>query len=235
MRDLHPLGRVLAALLLVGATTTAQNLDPLRPTLKAEKIRPGVYRVDKIEIDTNSKEMSVPATVNSKVTTLEFVANSPNGAKAYESALTVQADPLEFNTALLLLGADPAHARVPRFHFDTVAPDGDPLDLFLTWSENGATKRIRVEELLFDIRQNAPMPEGPWVYTGSSFTSGRFMASLDGVLIGFVHSPSPIIENPRSGAVNAYGSVVLNTHLALPDKPLTLTVKLLTRKAKSPK
>lgn len=235
MRDLHPLATVLAAFVVVGATTMAQSLDPLRPPPKAEKIRAGVYRIGKIEVNTNSKEMTVPASVNSNVTTLEFVANSPNGAKAYESALTVEAHPLEFNTALLLLGADPAHARVPRFHFDTIPPDGDPLDLFLTWSENGVAKRIRVEELLFDTRTNAPMPEGPWVYTGSSFTSGRFMAALDGVLIGFVHSPSPIIENPRSGAVNAYGSIVLNTHLGLTDKPLTLTVKLLARKAKSPR
>ena len=41
---------------------------------------------------------------------LEFVANTINGAKAYESALTLQTDAISFNAALLLIGLDPAAA-----------------------------------------------------------------------------------------------------------------------------
>jgi hypothetical protein len=52
------------------------------------------------------------------------------------------------------------------------------------------------------------------------------MADIDGVLIGFVHSPAPVIENPRSGAVGAYGAVVMNTHIGLAGgTKLQVTVK----------
>ena len=209
---------------------------PPVPSMPVQKIRDGVYRIGKIEVDTNRKEATVPASVNAGVTTLEFVANTPNGAKSYESALTVQADAYQFNTAMMLIGMDPAHARVPVRHFDPVPPAGDPVDVFVSWTINGAARRVRVEELLFDERINAPLSEGPWVYTGSAFSSGQFMAGLDGVLIGFVHSPSPIIENPRAGAVSAYGSVVLNTRLGLAGgTPVTLTIRALPVKSKNPR
>lgn len=227
---------VLPVFLAAALSAAAQQAPPARPRvpgMPAQKVRDGVFRVGMVEVDTVKKELTVPATINSGVTTLEFVANTLNGAKAYESALTVHADAYEFNTAVLLLGVDPAHARVPKFHFDPMSPAGDPLDMFVSWTAGGVVKRIRVEELLFDERTKMPLAEGPWVYTGSSFISGRFMAALDGVLIGFVHSPSPIIENPRGGAVSAYGSVVFNTRLGLSGgAPVTLTVKALPGKGK---
>ena len=226
--------RALIVSLLLVAPVQAQKPGeriPL-PAKPVEKIREGVFRIGSIEIDTIKRELSVPATINSGVTTLEFVANVPNGAKSYESALTVKADAYEFNSAALLLGVDPARSRVPRYHFDPATPAGDALDLYVSWTAaGGSTKRVRIEELLFDERTKAPLSEGPWVYTGSSFVNGGYMAALDGVLIGFVHSPSPIIENPRNGAVSAYGSVVLNTHLGLAGgTPVTLTVKAVPAK-----
>ena len=58
------------------------------------------------------------------------------------------------------------------------------------------------------------------------------MADLDGVLIGFVHSPAPIIENPRAGAVNAYGSVTLNPKIGLtPGTEVTLTIRAVSQAA----
>ena len=98
------------------------------PPKPVQKVREGVYRVGRIEVDTLQKELSVPATINPGVTTLEFVANTPGGHKAYESALTVHADAYEFNTSLLLLGVEPRRARVPLRHFDPTPPSGDPRD-----------------------------------------------------------------------------------------------------------
>lgn len=204
------------AILLAAGLASAQQAPPTPPkppTAPVQKIRDGVYRVGTIEVDTVKREARVNGQVNKNVTTLEFVANKLGGAKAYESALTVMTDATSFNAALLLLGLDPAHARVPTQHFDPVAPKGDPLEIWVEWKFGPETRRVRIEQLLYDERTKAPLSEGPWVYTGSTFSNGQYMAELDGVLIGFVHSPSPIIENPRAGAVGAYGSVVLNTHL----------------------
>lgn len=217
---------VFCALILPLGASPSVLAQGQRPAAPVQKIGEGVYRVGRIEVDTRARELKAPAKLNADVTTLEFVANMRGGAKAYESALTIDADAVMFNTALLLLGLDPSHARVPTRHFDPVAPKGDAVDLFVEWTQPNGVQRIRIEQLLYDNRTHAPMPDGPWVYTGSAFVDGKYMAQIDGVLIGFVHSPSPMIENPRSGAVDAYGSIVLNTRLGIPpNAPLTLTVK----------
>jgi hypothetical protein len=67
------------------------------------------------------------------------------------------------------------------------------------------------------------------VYTGSALLpDGRYLANVDGVLIGFVHSPAPIIEHQGGPGVNRYGEIVLNPNLGLaPDMPVTLTIKSL--------
>src|SRR5206468_4334170 len=104
---------------------------------------------------------------------------------------------------------DPAHAHAPAEHFDKNPPQGDPVEIWVEWKSGGDTKRVRVEELLLDQRTKQTMPQGPWVYTGSTFVkdTNQYLAQADGVLIGFVHSPAPIIENPRAGSVGAWGAI----------------------------
>lgn len=208
-----------------GAQPPAQ---PPRATA-VRKLGGSAYAIGEIQVDLARHELTVPATTNDAMT-LEFVACTKGGFKAYESALTVDTDAISFNTALLLLGLDPKHARVPTRHFDPVAPAGDAVELSIEWGAEGERHRAPIEQLLFDRRTSTTLPEGQWVYTGSTFlrdTNGdRYMADIDGVLIGFVHSPSPIIENPRAGAVNAYGFVVFNRNLGLaPGTAVTLTVR----------
>jgi len=197
------------------------------------------YTVGNIKVDLAQHEVSVPGTIND-VATLEFVANAKNGMKAYESAVSADTDAITFNTALLLLGLDPKHARVPTKHFDPVPPAGDAVEVLIEGMVNGTRKRIPIEELLLDRRTNRPMPVGPWVYTGSSWlrddNQERYLAELDGVLVGFVHSPSPIIENPGAGAVKAYGWVVLNRGAGIePGSTVTLVVRVAPHAKREPK
>ena len=231
----NPLPRSIArscALLLLATSTiaAAPQQDPPRPAspkVPVQKISANLYRLGSIQVDTQKREATVAGKVN-EATVLEFVANTVNGMKAYESALTLETDAVTFNAALLLIGLDPARARVPTQHFDPIPPSGDPVEIFVEWNRGKGPERVPIETLLFDKRTNKPLPEGPWVYTGSSFVEGKYRADLDGVLIGFVHSPSPIIENPRDGAVGAFGAVVLNPNLGLPaGTPVTVTVKAL--------
>ncbi len=207
--------------LSAGIAAQAQKAPPQQPKVPrpaAVKIREGVFRVGNIEVDTAKKELRVAGILNENVTTLEWVANTRGGPKAYESAFSLDSDAATFNAALLLMGADPARSRVPTKHFDPVPPKGDPMEIFVEWTMGSNVRRVRIEEFLLDQRTKTTLPVGPWVYTGSSFINGRYMAELDGVLIGFVHSPAPIIENPRAGAVEAFGSVVLNNKgLGLPS------------------
>ena len=196
------------------------------------KVGESVYEIGMMRVDTAKRELTVPGFVND-VTLVEFVANTRNGHKAYESAFTIDANAIRFNAALLLLGLDPSRARVPTKHFDPIPPAGDPVDIFVEWGS--PARRVRVEEFLFDKRTNQTLPQGPWVYTGSTFISDgsgnrRYLAEVDGVLIGFVHSPAPVIENPRVAGTNAYGNVVLNDKLgARPGTQVRLVIVALPR------
>lgn len=216
----------LLALCLCACATAAAAQPPAPAPPKVERLSATRFRVGRIEVDRAKREISVPATVNS-ATILEFVANTLGGFKAYESALTVQSNAITFNTALLLIGLDKARSKPPRWHFDPDPPQGDPVDIWVEWNAAGGIRRVRVEELLWDKRTSATLPPGPWVYTGSTFipNGGPYAAEADGVLIGFVHSPAPVIENPRPGAVGAFGAVIFNEQLGLkPDTAVTLIV-----------
>jgi hypothetical protein len=204
---------------------------PPPPPNLVERLGEHLLRIGRIRVDTAKREVVVPGHVND-AHVLEFVASTTGGFKAYESALSLDAGGITFNAALLLIGLDKTHARVPTKHFDPVAPAGDPVDIWVEWSVDGQARRERVEELMFDLRTKQPIPSGPWVYTGSTFVrDNAYLADIDGVLIGFVHSPAPVIENPRAGAVDSYGSVIFNPSLGLlPGMPVTLTVRALSDK-----
>ena len=187
-----------------------------------------------ITVDTTKQEASVPGTVNA-VQTLEFVANTQGGIKAYESALTVNTNAVTFNAAMLMIGLDKEHARVPTQHFDRVPPKGDRVAIWIDWTRGRENVRTPVEQLLFDSEAGQTVSASEWVYTGSVFieqgrspTGTRYLADLDGVLIGFVHSPAPIIENAGAVGIGRYGRIVLNPNLGLaPETPVILTVKAL--------
>jgi hypothetical protein len=188
--------------------------------------------VGAIRVDTASRELKVPGRVN-RVTTLEFIANTPKGLKEYESAITVEADAVTFNTALLLLGLDPGRARVPTQHLDPIPAAGDPVSIFVEWNLPLGSRRIPAEDLLWNVVTRSTAPGGPWVYTGSTMNGAQLLADADGVLIGFIHSPAPLIDSPRPLPSRNYGDIILNPNLALPaGSPVTLVVRALDRSGK---
>ena len=237
---INTLPPLLGLLIGVAVAMQAQQLPPAPPPAYTVKVKPDPveklsadsYRVGKMRVDTAKRELVVPGTIN-PASTLEFVANTLNGAKAYESAITLETNAISFNAALLLLGLDPSRSKPSRTQFDTTPPEGDPVEIEVEWRDEGRTRRVKIEELLFDQRAKKTLTPGPWVYAGSTFIevgSGQraYLAELDGVLIGLMHGPQAIIDNPRNDAVGGYGSIVLNTRLGLKENtPVSVTIKAL--------
>ena len=178
------------------------------------KLTATTFRIGDITIDTAAKTLSVTGTVN-EASTLEFLANTVQGRKAYESALTLNTNAVSFNAALLLLGLDHARSKPSSVQFDPAAPEGDPVELTVTWTDGGKPRMAPIEELLFDQRANRTFSKGPWVYTGSRFyDTGElrfYLAEQDGVLIGFMHGPQSIIDNPRADAIGGFGYLHLES------------------------
>jgi hypothetical protein len=234
--------KTLSLVVSLCAAASAVDQQPAKPSpihpdtpkpAAITKLSATTFRLGEMMIDTAARTLSVAGTVN-EASTLEFLANTIGGAKAYESALTLKTNAVSFNAALLLLGLDPAHSKPSSIQFDPAPPEGDPVELTMTWTDGGKSRTVPIEELLFDQRANRTFAKGPWVYTGSRFfDTGEhrfYLAEQDGVLIGFMHGPQSIIDNPRADAIGGYGSFVINPRLGLkPGSVVTVTVKSLAK------
>lgn len=194
-----------------------------------EKLGDGRFRINNIIIDTARREASMSGSIND-VMVLEWVINTKGANKAYESAVTVDTDAVSFNTAMILIGFDKSRSRVPTLHFDPEPPKGDPVEIMIEWTRDGQKVRVPVEQIVYDKQSGKTMPSDGWVYTGSSFRfDGLYAADIDGILVGFVHSPTPIIEQVGKGAVNRFGSMIVHPNIGLPPgTPVTMTVRNLT-------
>ena len=240
---LLPAGLLLLALAgpassLAAAQPPPQNPPPPGPGRSSarrvppapKKVGENLVRLGSILIDTKNNEVTVSGRMLPD-RTLEFVASTRMGAKSYESAIELDTDAVTFNLAMIMIGLDRSRAVVPQVHFGpTVA--GDPVDIWVEWGTGKAKRKVRVDELLYDERAQKVPEMGTWVYTGSTmYPSGDFAAEVDGVLIGFVHSPASIIENTVGSGINAYGTIKLNPALKLQTgAAVTLTVKAIAKK-----
>lgn len=229
--------RVVPLLLLLCAAAAAAQA-PAQKEPAIEKLGASTFRIGRMIVDTAKREVSVPGTVNAP-STLEFVANTPDGMRAYETAFTLDSSAISFNAALLLIDLDPARSKPSKFQFDPSTPEGDPVEIEVEWQDGGRKRRDKIEEFLFDQRTKKTLPSGPWVYTGSTWfetydeRKRAFAAQVEGVLIGLMHGPQALIDNPRNDAVGGYGRIILNPQLNLAEKtPITLIVRALPLPAK---
>jgi hypothetical protein len=220
----------IAGVSFVAATSAfAQSAPPATSSPAAvERIGPNQLRIGNVNVDLSRREISVTGKVN-MVMTLEFLAGTMGGNKGYETALELETDAVRFNTACLLIGLDPAHAVRPERHFDPRPPAGDPVEITVSWDDNGSRRTVDGAQLLYDRQKDRTLEGSRWVYTGSTIIpNGPFMAEQDGVLIGFVHTPAPLIENVSAEALNRYGQLILNPKLGLsPGSRITVTVRAL--------
>ena len=196
-----------------------------------ERVSADLVRIGSILVDTAKKELSVVGFVND-VTVLEFLANTKGGWKAYESAVELETNAVNFNVACLLIGLDPAAAVVAREQFDPQPPQGQPLELFIEWDEAGKRRRVRAEQMIYNRATRQTLAEGPWVYTGSVFREGNvYLAETEGTLVGFMHTTAPIIESPRPLS-GPYGDNMINPDLNLkPGTTISLVVRAMPRTA----
>jgi hypothetical protein len=200
-----------------------------------EKLGPDLLQIASIRVDLAKRELTVPGVVND-VQFLEFLANTKGGFKAYESALELDTNAVNFNVACLLIGLDHTRAVRATRQFDPQPPQGDPVEIFVEWEAGGTRRRVRAEQLIYSKVSKTVLTEGPWVYTGSSFVAQttRYLAEIEGTLVGFMHTPAPIIESPRP-LNGAWGDSIINPELELKaGTPIHLLVRALPRAAGQP-
>jgi hypothetical protein len=136
----------------------------------------------------------------------------------------------EFNLACILIGLDAKQSVLPEYHFDPRPVKGDPVSIKIGWDKNGKPVDYDAIELL-KVGQAKPAKPSVWSYTGSMFVDGdRYLAEMDGVLIGLIHDPSSVIEHRTGVGVGNWGSITVDSDIAPVDgQAIHLVIKALNQ------
>lgn len=207
-----------------------------KPTI--EELGGDLYRVGEIQVDKGRARFTVPGVILRDEPPLEFLAVTRGGYKGYESLIELGTSAHQFNLACILIGLDSGIAKPPRLHFDPEPVQGDPVRLGVEWVADGESVRVDASDLVLmrdaggdesraesgEKAREVTLPRGEWVYTGSLvMPDGRYLAELDGTVIGFVHDPSSIIEHRTGFGLGRYGDVLANRKL-LPARGTAITL-----------
>ncbi len=185
------------------------------------------FQIGRIVVDKHAGTFTVPGRVLNLGKPLEYLATSPGGMKAYETLLEVDASGSEFNLACILVGLErPADA--PTFQRYSREPLAGPrAAVYIAWSDDGKRRKVPAGDALHNPRTDAKATAIEWVYVGSpaSRPGGPFAADVTGVLIGFSHDPTGVIESVGGVGIGAYGSVQGDTALPAVGSPIELIVE----------
>jgi hypothetical protein len=186
------------------------------------RLSDGVFRIGEVTADQKMHQVQVRGSVNMQRGLVEYLAVADHG-KLHESVLKVDAEPFHFQLALLLLGLE--YGRNLKYQGDPSVPIGDPVIIWVEWTEGGKKKRVRGEELILNRETGKHLPQTPWVFTGSLEVEGTFVAQMERSLIATYHDPASIIDNPLPEGGNDT-ILFANDQLVPPvGTPVTLTVQ----------
>jgi hypothetical protein len=199
------------------------------------KITDDLYRLKDIEINTREKTISLPCKVNMESGLLEVVLCRPEG-KTHESLLVTSTTPLEFQTALLLLGLDPVNelpespeeedALSPYLTFET---PGDSVLLFLDIIQSdGKEVRVPLENYIRDERIQKALSPGSWLFRGAvTHRSGHVIVDPDVTMIATYHDPIALMEMNNADKYDDELFYV-NTNAGLTkDQPVKLIIQVI--------
>ncbi|HEV7868180.1 MAG TPA: YdjY domain-containing protein [Chthoniobacteraceae bacterium] len=227
---------MIAVALASGTSSPAQEPAP-ESAQPMQEISPGVLQMGQLRLDQNRRAVSFPGRLNLAEGALEYLLVTPEGS-THESLLTTEIQPADLHFAMLLLGARGAGILAPapedappeqiNKEYLARAPrlQGDNVLITVKWKVDAAEKSVPVEDWLMNSETRKPAPRGPWLYTGSMFRDGKFLAQTEGVFGALVTFPSALINNPRKGNDNDLLWAVNAKAVPAVATPVEITIQL---------
>ena len=152
-----------------------------------------VATLGSVQVDAQTKTMVVSGWVNQVSGAIELLACGPGG-KTHESVFVLNCNPVDMQAGLLLLGLKPG---TPSAGLGQGPPNGTALDIWVDWLEGSKPKSLRAENFVVNVEDNRrPLPETPWIFTGSVIEDGQFKALAEESLIVTYWDPWAIIDLP---------------------------------------
>lgn len=172
-----------------------------------EKLDENRYRIGDITIDKRTREIRFPAKVNMTEGLLEFLLVHSRG-KIHESLFATEISPTQLNVAFTLLRFKPsrelqaedapaeheAGTKFPKVPDDVKA--GARVDIRVEWKDKDEVRSVFVNEWICHSVTEKPMSVGPWVYSGSEISNGRFQAEATGDIVSIFLTNSALVGYP---------------------------------------
>lgn len=200
---------------------------------------PGLFAVGEVRLDKRNRTVSFPAILNLAQGPVEYFLVS-NYGKVHESVLRTEAAPFHIHTAMLLLDAASAGSSqllVSGGQDETTAPPtisdpaseiipGDPVAVEVSWVVDGVMTTRRAEELVLNLKENAVMAQGNWVYNGSQILGTRFVAQVEGSVVSLITDRHALANNMGPGRDNDDIWAVNTNNLPPAEARLEVTLRL---------
>lgn len=185
----------------------------IQPDPAFRPLGPGRFELGLVQIDANTRTITLPCEVNMNQGPVEYLLVSAGG-KLHESILRTRAEPLHLHLAMILLGF-PEKPDVPP------TPPGQRPGLF------GVPIEVHVRfpnadpipaSALVQKTEGLPFAGQPWVYNGSQHQGGVFLAQTGRSIIALMEDFTSLantsdidrindkIWRPAPGAVSEVGT-----------------------------
>jgi len=160
------------------------------PRAAAPLPEPAPVPFGSVWVDPPRRELVISGFVNQVEGAIELFACGPGG-KTHESVLVLFAEAADIQAALLLLGLK--HGD-PMPGLGMGPPRGDHVILEVFWEEEGRPRRARAEDFIYDHHARRKANHGAWVFNGSDFREGYFLARAEESYIATYWDPWAIIN-----------------------------------------
>ena len=165
-----------------------------------------------IRLDTKAKTIRFDGRLVTPTRPLEMVAATPGGPM-HEALMEVHGRPSALYAALVTLGCKKGGGADMRAG---TAPHGEKIHLYVTWP--GLERPERLEDLLVDSRDESPMKEAQWVFSGSSFDT-NFRTGEDFYIPDEARLAISLTHNFNNSAVIACDQKdAANEHIWIPNQ-----------------
>lgn len=151
-----------------------------------------------VQLDSATKTVTATGWVNQIEGPIEVLACGIKG-KVHESVFVLVLNPLDLQAALLLAGLK---GGPPMPALGAGPPQGAPVDIFVEWQAGEETRKARAESFVWNLEENAVLPETPWTFTGSVVKDGQFKAFAEESLVVTYWDPYAIVNLPLPCGAN---------------------------------
>lgn len=179
-----------------------QPVAETRPSI--EKTPDGRMKIGDVIFDPATRQVRFPAQINQTQGLLEFLVVHQNG-KIHESLLATDISATNLNLAFKLLRYKPSRELYYKLEedgtlsaeFEEATPEEKEsarIQIRIESEADGRKAIVSARDWITHATTEKPMPDSPWVYGGSFFHNGRFIAESSGDLVAIFLSNAALIN-----------------------------------------